>query len=100
MSFLVKNYGTSYISGQQDTTSYAWVESNIGKSPAILGLDFIEYSPSRVERGSTSTAVEDAIAFNARGGIVTFCWRTSLPPLHPLISLINFRRLERTIRSH
>ncbi|KAH8145368.1 uncharacterized protein LAJ45_10651 [Morchella importuna] len=79
MSFLVKNYGTSYISGQQDTTSYAWVESNIGKSPAILGLDFIEYSPSRVERGSTSTAVEDAIAFNARGGIVTFCWHWNAP---------------------
>lgn len=75
MKLLVSNYGKKYISGQQDPVSLAWVETNIGKTPAIIGLDFIEYSPSRVEHGSTSTAVEDAIAFDARGGIVTFCWR-------------------------
>lgn len=75
MAFLTKNYGQKYISGQQDPVSLAWVEANIGKTPAIVGLDFIEYSPSRVEHGSTSTAVEDAIAFDKRGGIVTFCWR-------------------------
>lgn len=75
MTLLVSNYGKKYISGQQDPVSLAWVETNIGKTPAIIGLDFIEYSPSRVEHGSTSTAVEDAIAFDKRGGIVTFCWR-------------------------
>lgn len=75
MKLLVSNYGKKYISGQQDPVSLAWVETNIGKTPAIIGLDFIEYSPSRVEHGSTSRAVEDAIAFDARGGIVTFCWR-------------------------
>lgn len=77
MKFLVANYGTKYISGQQDPVSLAWVENNIGKTPAIIGLDLIEYSPSRVEHGSTSTAIEDAIAFDKRGGIVTFCWRES-----------------------
>lgn len=75
MKLLVSNYGKKYISGQQDPVSLAWVETNIGKTPAIIGLDFIEYSPSRVEHGSTSRAVEDAIGFDARGGIVTFCWR-------------------------
>lgn len=77
MKFLVGNYGKKYISGQQDPVSLAWVETNIGKTPAIIGLDLIEYSPSRVEHGSTSTAIEDAIAFDKRGGIVTFCWRES-----------------------
>lgn len=85
MTFLVNNYGSKYISGQQDPASLSWVETNIGKTPAILGLDFIEYSPSRVEHGSTSTAVEDAIAFDARGGIITFVWRM-FPFLYILLS--------------
>ncbi|RPA94748.1 hypothetical protein L873DRAFT_1846481 [Choiromyces venosus 120613-1] len=51
-----------------------WVEQNVGKTPAMIGPDLIDYSPSRVERGTTSTAVEDAIAFDKRGGIVALCW--------------------------
>lgn len=75
MKLLVDNYGSYILSGQQDPPSLAWVETNVGATPAVLGLDMIEYSPSRVAHGSTSLAVEDAIAWDARGGVVTFCWR-------------------------
>lgn len=51
----------------------------VGKTPAVLGVDLIEYSPSRVEHGSTSTAVEDAIAHAAKGGIVTVVWHWNAP---------------------
>jgi mannan endo-1,4-beta-mannosidase len=25
-----------------------WLEANVGKTPAIIGLDLIDYSPSRI----------------------------------------------------
>ncbi|PVF99670.1 hypothetical protein CPB86DRAFT_847154 [Serendipita vermifera] len=78
-NFIVSNYGKHLISGQQDVASYNWVKSNIGKSPAILGLDMMDYSPSRVAYGTSSTAVEDAISHHSNGGIVTFVWHWNAP---------------------
>ena len=43
MSFLASKYGKAYISGQQDPASLKWVETNVGKTPAILGLDFVRF---------------------------------------------------------
>ncbi|KAJ7235192.1 mannan endo-1,4-beta-mannosidase-like protein [Mycena rebaudengoi] len=79
LKYLIRNYGSRILSGQQDPASYAWVEQNVGESPAMLGLDMMDYSPSRVEHGTNSTAVEDAITFNARGGIITFVWHWNAP---------------------
>jgi mannan endo-1,4-beta-mannosidase len=79
MRYLVAQYGKKVLSGQQEATSIAWVEQNVGKAPAVAGLDMIDYSPSRVERGATSTEVEDALAWDARGGIVTFSWHWNAP---------------------
>ncbi len=46
---LLSRYGTENIfSGQADPSGVTWLEANIGKTPAILGLDMIEYSPTRV----------------------------------------------------
>lgn len=39
----------------------------------------MDYSPSRVERGTKGTDVEDALSFHERGGIVTFCWHWNAP---------------------
>ncbi|EPE34271.1 (Trans)glycosidase [Glarea lozoyensis ATCC 20868] len=39
----------------------------------------MDYSPSRVAYGSSSTNVEQAIAWARRGGIVTFCWHWGSP---------------------
>lgn len=46
---LLSRYGTGDIfSGQADPSGVTWLEVNVGKAPAILGLDMIEYSPTRV----------------------------------------------------
>lgn len=41
-----------------------------GERPALLGLDLMDDTPSRVERGTTSNAVEQAIAWHRAGGMV------------------------------
>lgn len=85
MSYLTDVYGEYFLSGQYcDTGMYGneiaalWNVTD-GKYPAVLGLDFIEYSPSRVANGSTSKATEYAIEFWEKGGIVTFCWHWNAP---------------------
>ncbi|KAI1284000.1 carbohydrate-binding module family 35 [Xylaria sp. FL0933] len=77
--YLNSIYGKNILSGQQDPMWLDWVTQNVSKTPAVLGVDFIDYSPSRVERGTTSTAVEDAIAHAGKGGIVTVVWHWNAP---------------------
>lgn len=84
MSYLADNYGQYILSGQYCDTGqfgkeFAVVNKVTGKYPAVLGLDFIEYTPSRVENGSTSRATDYAIQFWNNGGIVTFCWHWNAP---------------------
>ncbi|MCD7709069.1 MAG: beta-mannosidase [Clostridiales bacterium] len=84
MSYLADCYGTSILSGQYSTDGqygkeFTVVYRETDKYPAILGLDMIEYSPSRVAHGSTSNAVDYAIQFWENGGIVTFCWHWNAP---------------------
>jgi mannan endo-1,4-beta-mannosidase len=84
MSYLVDNYGTNVLSGQYCDTGWRGKEFQVvnkvtGKTPAVLGLDFIEYTPSRVANGSTSRATDFAIDFWNNGGIVTFCWHWNAP---------------------
>jgi mannan endo-1,4-beta-mannosidase len=50
-----------------------------GKTPVIRGFDLIDYSPTRVERGTTSQEVENAIEWSHGRGIVTFCWHWNAP---------------------
>jgi hypothetical protein len=46
---LLAKYGSGDIfSGQADPTGVTWLEQSIGKTPAIIGLDMIDYSPTRV----------------------------------------------------
>lgn len=84
MSYLTDIYGKNILSGQYCDTGqfgkeFAVVNKVTGKYPAVLGLDFIEYSPSRVANGSTSKATEYAESFWENGGIVTFCWHWNAP---------------------
>ena len=85
MTYLCDIYGTDILSGQYcDTGMYGnenaviWKTTG-GKYPAILGLDMIEYTPSRVANGSSSQAVEHALQCWEEGGIVTFCWHWNAP---------------------
>lgn len=84
MSYLCDNYGTNILSGQYCDTGgfgkeFQVIKKVTGKMPAVLGLDFIEYSPSRVENGSNSNATQFAIQHWENGGIVTFCWHWNAP---------------------
>lgn len=84
MSYLCDNYGSRILSGQYcDSGPYGKeiqvIRKVTGKTPAVLGLDMIEYSPSRVEKGSSSKATEFALEQWEKGGIVTFCWHWNAP---------------------
>lgn len=83
MSYMTDIYGKQMLSGQYSEGMYGMERAGIWKSTtkqsAVLGLDLIEYSPSRVEHGSTSKAIENAIEFWNKGGIVTFCWHWNAP---------------------
>lgn len=84
-SYMCDNYGKHILTGQQcDTGMNGWEmikisENTRGKYPAILGMDMMDYSPSRVENGSSSNAVDLAIKYWEQGGIVTFCWHWNAP---------------------
>ncbi|KAK2037676.1 family 26 glycosyl hydrolase [Colletotrichum somersetense] len=77
--YLRSIYGKNILSGQQDLSYSNWVNEAVGKLPALVSVDLIDYSPSRVEHGAVSTAVEDAIAHHARGGIVSVLWHWNAP---------------------
>ena len=78
--FLSKTYGKVILSGQYGgDVEFNRIKSVSGKTPLIRGFDLIEYSPSRVAHGATSTETEKAIAWHAQKGIVTFAWHWNAP---------------------
>ncbi len=84
MQYLADMYGDYIISGQYGDLGILGAEFNLiknttGEYPAMLGLDFIEYTPSRVANGSVSYDVTYAKKFDQEGGIVTFCWHWNAP---------------------
>lgn len=86
MDFLCDAYGKYIISGQYAQDGYEGAEirkitEKTGKTPAMLGLDMIDYSPSRVEFGGEADHVIDYAMdwWYVRGGIVTMCWHWNAP---------------------
>lgn len=84
MKFLADSYGNKIISGQYGNgglngKEFKAIHDATNRYPAMLGLDFIEYTPSRVAYGSKSNDVEHAIEFDKEGGIVTFAWHWNAP---------------------
>ncbi len=77
--FLVEQYGNKILSGQQTYKDALLLNHNYGKFPAVVGFDLIEYSPTRVENGSKSNEIEDALDWHERGGIATFVWHWNAP---------------------
>ncbi len=66
-------------SGMSDAVMTALYEET-GRYPAILGLDFMDYSPSRIAHGTTCYAVKKAIEYYTEyGGIVTISWHWNAP---------------------
>ena len=71
--FLYDNYGKKIISGVMDMAESNWLKINTGKSPALVGLDFLFCG-----RGYTwyneSTPYNEAKALYDKNGIPAFCW--------------------------
>ncbi|NLM10907.1 MAG: beta-mannosidase [Clostridiaceae bacterium] len=84
MQYLADMYGKYIISGQYSDKGingpeFKAIYDATGKYPAMLGLDFIEYTPSRAAHGSVGKSVVYAVEFAKTGGIVTFCWHWNAP---------------------
>ena len=80
MADLVADYGKHTWSGQQATNDVSFIKATSHRTPAIFGSDFMNYSPSRVIRGSLTTRwTEDAIAMQRSGHVVTMCWHWNAP---------------------
>lgn len=83
-SFLKDSYGKYVITGQQcdggiNGNEFKAIKNLTGDYPALLGLDMMDYTPSRTALGTSSSAVDKAIEFHRKGGIVTFCWHWNAP---------------------
>lgn len=88
-AYLNDIYGHKFLSGQYcDGGMYGTEFQAIrnatggiqdGVYPAVLGLDMMEYTPSRVENGSSGVSVDKAIEFWNAGGLVTYCWHWNAP---------------------
>jgi mannan endo-1,4-beta-mannosidase len=78
-AYLRSIYGKKILSGQQELSWADWIAQQTGKTPALVSVDMMDYSPSRVERGTRGTAVEEAIEHHRRGGIVSVLWHWNAP---------------------
>lgn len=78
---LVGGYGTRTLSGQSNWADNQYVRQNAGATPAVLGMDLIEYSPTRLANGSKpGRYVEDTIKRGRQTGqIVTVHWHWNAP---------------------
>jgi len=83
MTYLCDIYGQRMLAGQQigvnSMPEIEIIKQQTGKLPAICGFDFMNYSPSRVERGTVGQDTDLAIQWGEEGGIVTFCWHWNAP---------------------
>ncbi len=87
-NFLCDSYGKYIISGQYasdnkglEAREFMEIEKNFGDYPAIMGLDLIEASPSRVANGSgPGMFMQNAKDWVLnQGGILTVCWHWNAP---------------------
>lgn len=80
-AYIIDQYGSKTISGQQDEVEY--VLEKTGKEPALGSFDLIDYSPSRVSRGSMPIRTsEQIIAWakkNEGRGIISLMWHWNAP---------------------
>ena len=73
-------YGKVTLTGQYGEAECAEVEKRTGKLPAIRGGDFMDYSPSRRERGADpKQETEKLIAAARKGQILTISWHWNAP---------------------
>ena len=81
MAALVSDYGKRTWSGQyHETNDLAHIRTASHLKPAIIGGDFMDYSPSRVAYGSLpDNLTESMISLNRTGQVITMSWRWNAP---------------------
>lgn len=84
MQYLQDMYGSYVLSGQfADNGIYSpeiiAIKKVTEKMPAVLGLDFMNYTPVFVQHGANASAIERALEYDQLGGIITFCWHWAAP---------------------
>jgi mannan endo-1,4-beta-mannosidase len=79
--YLVGNYGTRVLSGQQSLGDIAFIRDVTGKTPAVGVFDFMDYSVSRQEHGAfPQETTEKMIAWQkSSGGLVSISWHWNAP---------------------
>lgn len=83
--YMVNQYGKYTLSGQYNndlgikSPEVKELYKLTGKYPAIMGFDFVDYSPTRVEHGTKSKQTQYAMQWHEMGGIVTFMWHWNAP---------------------
>ncbi len=77
---LIDLYGTTTLTGVYDEKDLKLVKDRTGKTPAVLGGDLIEYTPSRAERGADNHGhVEKMIQHYRDGILIAMCWHWNSP---------------------
>ncbi|HSI71649.1 MAG TPA: glycosyl hydrolase [Fimbriimonas sp.] len=77
---LASTYGSKVLSGQYEPKEVGLINEISGKRPVILGFDFMEYSPSRIERGAdTDLMTERMIRYGNMGYVLTASWHWNAP---------------------
>lgn len=83
LSYLIEMQGKGIISGQQiynrSMPEIKAVKEVTGKEPALLGIDLIDYSPTRVQYGTNGVVANNAIKWWKEGGLVSCCWHWNAP---------------------
>ena len=80
MNYLCDIYGEKVLSGQYCDRGMTGMEMKAinkatGHYPAVLGMDMMDYSPTRVARGAKSVTIDKAIEYwEKKGGIITLAW--------------------------
>ncbi len=81
-AYLCESYGKVTLSGQvcdkgMNGPEIRAIHEVTGKYPAILGLDMMDYPPSRTAWGGRGSSVEVALNYHKQGGIIAYCWHWS-----------------------
>jgi mannan endo-1,4-beta-mannosidase len=72
--FLLDNYQKKIISGVSTVEDAAWLKTNTGKSPALVGLDFLFCGRGYTSWYDENQPFNQGMAWYNNHGIVTFCW--------------------------
>ena len=85
MDWMCEIYGEKMISGQyldewqygQELKAVASVTG--GLTPAMVGLDLMNYSPANLSFGGHGISVDQALNYWKKGHIITMCWHWTAP---------------------